>query len=406
MSDRKSFSDSVIALTGEGGSARSDLALEATGPEDATEKMMVSFSLAIDPAAQNELERLIAEGIRVSPEDLNTKYAVPEAELKPLLAWLNAQGFEVTRVSTDRRSVYAKASVEQIERSLGVHMVRVTRDGVTHIAAKDAPSLPADIAARVFAIGGLQPFLKANKHSASVPTREPGAKFAGPYGPLDLLQAYDMLIAGTGTPVGTGKNQVIAILIDYIPLPADLESFWQSFWLPVDQKRVTSINVNNVPMPPPPPPGQKLSDTLLETSLDTEWSSAIAREALVRVYACGSLRWLDLDLGLNAIIEDFAKIPNLNQVSLSLGKGESYIPLDLVETLHQRFVTLSALGVSVFAASGDAGSNPDWTGHKPMFPQGAPQAEFPASDPYVIAVGGTELYMKSGGSLGRDGLDG
>ncbi len=44
-------------------------------------------------------------------------------------------------------------------------MVRVTKDGVTYTAAKNAPSLPADVANGVHAIIGLQPFRQARKQS-------------------------------------------------------------------------------------------------------------------------------------------------------------------------------------------------------------------------------------------------
>jgi kumamolisin len=52
--------------------------------------------------------------------------------------------------------------------------------------------------------------------------------------------------------------------------------------------------------------------------------------------------------------------------------------------------------VNVFVSSGDAGSNPDQTGHG----SGGPlQAEYEASDPAVIGVGGTTLHLHPDGSV-------
>lgn len=52
--------------------------------------------------------------------------------------------------------------------------------------------------------------------------------------------------------------------------------------------------------------------------------------------------------------------------------------------------------MNVFVSSGDAGSNPDQTGHG----SGGPlQAEYEASDPAVIGVGGTTLHLHADGSV-------
>ena len=77
-------------------------------------------------------------------------------------ALLKEQGFEITQTTVDRTSVYAKGTLEQIEKSLQVQMVKVTVAGVTYAAAKTPPSLPANLAGHVLGINGLQPFLRAH----------------------------------------------------------------------------------------------------------------------------------------------------------------------------------------------------------------------------------------------------
>jgi kumamolisin len=67
-----------------------------------------------------------------------------------------------------------------------------------------------------------------------------------------------------------------------------------------------------------------------------------------------------------------------------------------VAVQHQKFLRLAAAGVNVFVSSGDAGSNPDQTGHGSGGPQ---QAEYEASDPAVIGVGGTTLHLHGDGSV-------
>ena len=62
-------------------------------------------------------------------------------------------------------------------------------------------------------------------------------------------------------------------------------------------------------------------------------------------------------------------------------------------------MNLAAAGVNVFVSSGDAGSNPDNTGHSPTGPL---QAEYAASDPAVVGVGGTTLRLNSSGAISSE----
>ena len=164
MNHRKVFHDSVTELPEQPSPTPSGLKVNARGVDHGDEQLTVSFSLAIHPKVSDQLEALVASGAVVPVQELNTTYAVGSAEVDPLVTWLTKQGFDNIHVSPDRMSVYARASVSQIEKSLGVEMVRVTRSGITYTATRNAPSLPAEISASVHAIGGLQPFRHANKH--------------------------------------------------------------------------------------------------------------------------------------------------------------------------------------------------------------------------------------------------
>src|ERR1700688_3259384 len=72
------------------------------------------------------------------------------------------------------------------------------------------------------------------------------------------------------------------------------------------------------------------------------------------------------------------------------------MPTGEVPTEHAKFLRLAASGVNIFVSSGDAGSNPDATGHSSTGPL---QAEYASSDPAVIGVGGTSLRLAADGSV-------
>ncbi len=139
-----------------------------------------------------------------------------------------------------------------------------------------------------------------------------------------------------------------------------------------------------------------------EETLDAQWASGIAPDAKVRIYTSGSLSFVDLDLALDQIIADLASEPGMRQLSISLGLGETFMGSadGEVATQNPKFLTLSAAGVNVFVSTGDAGSNPDDTGHSSG---GRLQAEFQSTSPYVVAVGGTSLTLNAAGAVAAEG---
>lgn len=418
MSERKVFKDSVTPLPEEEGLTHSGLMVNAMESEHRDETMKLLFSLALSPQKLSQLEERVARGEIVPLVELQKDYVPNAADREALVAWLKEQGFEITQVSGDGTSVYARGSVDKIEKSLAVKMNRVTKDGITYTAAQNAPSLPADVGKGVHAIIGLQPFRQAHKHSrkcipsggnrasldaTGVATKKTGAKKsaarkgaasqggapgpssniqnAPPYLVSELLKAYN----ADALPV-TGKGQTIAILIDTFPADSDLKDFWKQNNLPATLDRIEKINVKGGRLPPREG----------EETLDVEWASGVAPGAKVRIYASGSLRFVDLDLALDRIIADLPSQPGMRQLSISLGLGETFMAPAEVATQHQKFLRLAAAGVNVFVSSGDAGSNPSASGHSSTGPT---QAEYESSDSSVIGVGGTTLTLATSGAV-------
>ncbi len=408
---RKVFANSVTPLPLQRG-----LLVAAAEVSHDNDTMQVLFSLPIPPDAKARLEAKVARGDVVSPQELQRDYSANAADADKLVGWLRGQGFDVTHITPNHTGVYARATVAQISKSLDVQMARVTRDGITYNAARTAPSLPSDVGDGVHAIVGLQPFRHAYKNSrmrtpsngnraslgsegeetrtnpntnsfatsrAVAPAPTPDIANAPPYLVQEILRAYN------GDSLGlTGAGQTIAILIDTFPADSDLKRFWKVNHLPETLNRVEKINVH----------GGTLPAMEGEETLDAQWTSGIASDAKIRIYASGSLSFPDLDLALDQIIADLASEPGMRQLSISLGLGETFLgsPDGEVATENQKFLTLAAAGVNVFVSTGDAGSNPDNTGHDP---DGPLQAEFQSTSPNVVAVGGTRLSLNPAGAV-------
>lgn len=390
MSPRKLFRDSAETLPKPPSHTRKGLTIQTAQASDLRMPMGVLFALEAHEEAEERLEKLVSQGRVVSVDELAREHGVEAAESQTLVKWLVKQKFEVLRVSKDNSSVFARAPASQIERSLDVKMVRVTSAGVTCIAARSAPSLPEDIATSVHAIIGLQPYRRASKHAIRLDARNadpspvvhaPGTvdPESPPYMVSQIAKAYD----ADGLDV-KGKGQTIAILIDTVPLDSDLTAFWTANGVPGDLSRIERVNVSDGDLPPPEG----------EETLDASWASALAPDACVRVYAAGSLHFPALDAALDRILEDVRTHPEMRQLAISIGLGETYMQPAELRTQHAKFLRLAALGVNVFVSAGDAGAHPDESGHRTTGPL---QVEYAASDPCVVAVGGTSLALSRGG---------
>jgi kumamolisin len=333
----------------------------------------MEFGIALKMRAYEQLQARIARGETLSREELSRVHLPLASDYNAIVAWLTSEGFEITGNDPTRLMVYARGTLKQIQRSLQVHMVTVTANGGrTYDAADTAPSLPLNIATPVLGINHLQPFHQHQKHAVRLPL----TNNSPPFKISEILKAYNGLAMGV-----TGANQKIAILIDTPAKNSDLTQFWSANGITQSTANVEVVNVNNATLAAPSG----------EESLDEEWTSGIAPGAKIRVYASGSLSDADLDRSLQRLINDLPTQPQIHQLSISLGLGETYVSQAQFLTDQQLFATLASSGVSIFVSSGDGGSTPDDVGGS----SGPLQVEHYASDPSVTAVGGTSLTINS-----------
>ena len=334
----------------------------------------MEFGVAMRLRDYPQMRERIARGEIISRDELNHAYLPLQDDYDAVVRWLTGEGFVITRDDPDRLVVYAQGTLTRIRQSLRVHLVTVTANGgINYHAADTAPSLPLSIATPVLGINHLQPFHQRNKHAV----RQPLTNNAPPFKINEILAAYNAANLGV-----TGANQKIAILIDTAAKNSDLTSFWSANGVAQSTANIEVINVN----------GGTLPATSGEETLDEEWSSGIAPGAKIRVYASRTLNDADLDKCLQRLINDLPTQPQIHQLSISLGLGETYVSQAQFTTDAQLFATIASGGVSIFVSSGDGGSTPDDQGGS----TGPLQVEHYASDPSVTAVGGTSLNVNSG----------
>ena len=375
----KRFRNSINELTADHGSQRQ------LNSEELSKLLDISFHFKLSDEKQNELISLVESGGMLSPSELLSNYTADDSEVNELINFLVDSGFINVRKSSDGCSVFASGTMEVISSSLNCNMVTVENELGRNIVATTEPSLPESISINIDSINGLQPlaeFNKLNRRENTIFFQKRFAQnrfnklvnYSRPY----LIDAIKSAYNALNTP-SDGRGQVIGILIDRVPNSLDLIRFWRLNNQSTSLSRVSNINVNNL----------RLGPANGEETLDVQWSSGIAPVSRVNVYATGLLTFSAVERGLDRIFYDVLRTPTLRQISISLGIGERYLTPGELISKNDKYLRLRALGVNIFVSSGDSGSHPS----------GVLQVEFPASNPNVISVGGTNLNIDSNGNL-------
>jgi subtilase family serine protease len=225
----------------------------------------------------------------------------------------------------------------------------------------------------------------------------PKSGFTACYSPLQLQRAYDLRALYARGFNGRGRTIVVADPFGSPTIRHDLSVFDRAFGLsgPPSFRILQPAG----PVPPYDPKNSVMVDKAGETTLDVEWSHAMAPGASIllietpgttatNIFAGGG--YPQLMAAENYVIEH-----NLGDViSQSFSLPEQNFPAGTIQRLRYAFVNAVRHRVTVLAASNDYGvAGPSPAGafyrHRVVW--------WPASDPLVTGVGGTKLYLDAAG---------
>jgi subtilase family serine protease len=212
------------------------------------------------------------------------------------------------------------------------------------------------------------------------------------YDPAQIQQAYGL--SGFYAQNTTGAGVSIAIVDSYGSPTVwnDLTTFDSQYGLP--NPKLTIIH----PAGRVPRYNAKNADMVAwagETTLDVEWAHAIAPGAnIVLVETPNDTSDSDF-----ARAEDYVITHHLASVISQSWSGTEHgdsLKDPGVQALHAAYVEAERHHVTVLDAAGDNGAtNPSANIGSPLLT--FPNASYPATDPLVTAVGGTELYLDDNG---------
>ena len=196
------------------------------------------------------------------------------------------------------------------------------------------------------------------------------------YTPAQIRHAYgfDQISFSGGTVAGDGSGQTIAIVDAYDDpnIANDLHQFDLAFGL-ADPSFV-KVNQNGGSAMPQADAGWSA-----EIALDVEWAHAIAPKAKIVLVEASDASYTNLMAAVN-----YARnVAGVAAVSMSWGGGEFSS-----EVNYDSYFTTPAghSGVAFVVASGDSGA----------------PAEYPATSPNVLSVGGTSLRLTSSSTISSE----
>jgi kumamolisin len=366
------------------------------GREDGARQLTLAISL--QPQHRAVLDQLILD--QQNPKSSNYhKYLSPQAftdqfgasadAVTAVRAFLQDAGIHVTGVAANRLQINATGTVAQAERAFKITISQYQLNGRTVYAPDGPPFVPDTLAASIMNISGLHnvalyhPLAQRAQQSPALPNTGP----AGGFDPTELRGAYDVasLISGGGT--GSGQRVAVFELAPYIP--GDLSAYRTNYSLPASTVNNHAIDSAAVTCAT----GGTTCDIagVGEADLDLEVVSALAPNATQDVYTGPNTDQGVLDTYQAIATDNVAKV-----ITTSWGLCEPFAGTAQLQAQDTIFAQMAAQGQTIYAASGDRGSDDC------VVNSGGPTVDSPASDPYVVGVGGTSLTLAAGPTYGSE----
>jgi kumamolisin len=286
---------------------------------------------------------------------------------------------EAERLATG--SLVMSGTAAQIEAAFhpGLGMYSHAGDGILRGREGDV-RIPSDLVGIVNGVFGLDQRRVAHRLVRRGAAQAPPGEAAAPLGPADLEQRYDF-------PDGDGAGQTIAIAeFGGGYFPDDVRDFCHAHGRALPQ--IETVSVGATPLTPTQIAAlsaEQQAPALGESHemmMDVEIVAGLCANARICIYCApfDQKGWIDL---LDRVV---AADPAPVALSLSWGLAEDSPDWSeaALEAINQRLRAASVRGITVCAASGDDGSGDQMHDRRA-------HVHFPASSPFVLAVGGTML---------------
>lgn len=334
------------------------------------------------------------------------RFAPSNRQIQQLVQYLESFGITVNKIYADNLDITVTGTAAQLNAAFSTQLNDYVKNGQRFHRPASEFSMPGNFAQLVLAVPGLSnesgrfhPMNLRMTSAVGIPG-QPAGKYppmtwpqngtatgiAGEYTVGDVANFYQVNPLYQAGIKGQGQTVGIMTLANF--RKADAYAYWQDIGLKVKPNRITKVAVDGGT-----PVAAGVGDD--ETSLDVEQSGGLAPQAKVRVYIAPNTNDGFIDLFYTAASENVA-----DTLSISWGEPEEFYfaaangGVDYtgqMVAIDQALMEAAAQGQSVFAAAGDSGAY-DVNRDLPV-PDFNPQlsVDYPASDPYITAAGGTTM---------------
>ncbi|HKV98013.1 MAG TPA: S53 family peptidase [Gammaproteobacteria bacterium] len=383
------------------------------GPTDTSQLITTSIILNVtDPQGlANYVQAALTPGDRnyhrfLTVGQFRQRFAPSNQEIRQFVRYLESFGITINKIYADNLDITVTGTAAQLNAAFSTELRDYTKNGRRFHRPAAKFSMPGSFAQLVLAVPGLDsqsgrfrpmnlrmlpavgvPGQPAGKYPAMTwPQNSTATGIPGEYTVGDVANFYQVNPLYQAGIKGQGQTVGIMTLANFSE--ADAYAYWQDIGLKVKANRITKVPVDGgIPV------ATGVGDD--ETSLDVEQSGGLAPQAKVRVYIAPNTNDGFIDLFYTAASENAA-----DTVSISWGLPEEFYfaaangGVDFTGqmlAIDQALMEAAAQGQSVFTAAGDSGAY-DVNRSLPV-PYFNPQlsVDYPASDPYITAAGGTTM---------------
>lgn len=389
-------------------------------PQGGTSAVAAEIASLSDPKSANFHKWL-------TPAQYRAKFAPTAKSVNDVKKYLTAAGMTVTGVESTHRYITATGDRAALNAAFGVTLSTYSHDGQTVTANDQAVTLPSSIAASVLTVDGLDSttYSKQRPSAATTDSAGPGAttppagfrnarpceinwgqipatyqadyttklpKFQGTtlnYAPCGYTgPSFRAAYEGSTNLDGSGATVAIVDAYAWEHIASDANTYAVNHGDGAYAKgQFTQANAKTFTNQDACDP----SGWSGEETLDVEAVHAMAPGANIRYYGAASCMDNDLLAALNKVVDqNKAQI-----VTNSWGSTEGDTSGPSIVAYEQVFMQGATQGISFMFSSGDNGDELANTGIK--------QADYPASDPWVTAVGGTSTGIAYGSIVTQTG---
>jgi len=333
------------------------------------------------PDLSDTEQKLPGQRTYMTREQMAKDYGSDPKAVEAIQAFAKANKLVVTRDERTSARLGLAGTVADLSAAFGVTLFDYEHPTLGHFHARTGaihvPPALAEAVTGVFGFNNHRVLRRKRRHARAA--ADASARAQSGFIPTELATVYNF-------PAADVKNQCIGLLEFGGGVEAeDVTAYFQQIHQPAPTVKV--IALDGVSIDPAADP-----DSTGEVMLDVDVAGALAGGVKLAVYF-STFDEKGLVDCLSAVIADSTNDPSV--VSISWGWAENQ-PFNAegviwspaaIDHCNASFLAAAHLGITVCVSTGDDGS-------EAQLQDGRAHVNFPATSPFVLAVGGTTLHVR------------